>query len=61
MELNKKDSKKFWKLLDKLKMSNNDKDFISSISEKNWKEYFGSILTKKTTRNTQTIAWTRDL
>ena len=47
MELSKKDSKKFWKLLDKLKMSNNDKDFISSISEKYWKQYFGSILTKK--------------
>ena len=44
MALNKKNSKQFWKLLDKLKEPKHDTDFVRSISEQNWKQYFESIL-----------------
>ena len=44
MDLNKKNSKQFWKLLDKLKEPKHDTDFVNSIPEHNWKQYFESIL-----------------
>lgn len=46
MALNKKDDKKFWKLLDRLK-ENRKNDFISRISEQKWKDTFEGILRRE--------------
>ena len=48
MALNKKNSKRFWKTLDKLKDKNHDDVFIKSIPTYKWKQTFEGILRNKT-------------
>ena len=44
MNLNRKDSRQFWKLLDKLEHKENDEIFKVAISDEKWTSHFKSIL-----------------
>ena len=43
MNLNRKEGKLFWKLLEKMEQKENDTTFKANISDENWVTYFKSI------------------
>ena len=44
MNMNKKNGKIFWKLLDKIDLKNKDKEYVSNISMSRWVEHFKKVL-----------------
>ena len=47
MLLNRKNGKIFWKLLDKINLKKNEKDFVSNIPIREWTEHFKKVLVGK--------------
>ena len=44
MTLNRKNGRIFWKLLDKIDLKKNDKDFVKNIPMNRWVEHFKKVL-----------------